>query len=137
MKRIKKIIPYLAILIVVILLPFAAPIKNNIHLFIFARQLNKVEEVLEGYYLMLAKGSDIYVSGNDSVCGFRAVRVYKYWAMGQEQELIRKIESLKFSSAKKVEFYEDVETSVDYISGRLIVQISDAGYSAGLDFRCW
>ncbi|WP_136661862.1 hypothetical protein [Nitratireductor sp. XY-223] len=137
MKKVKKIIRYLAILAALGLLLFAAPLKNNIHLFIFARQLNKVEDVLDGYYLLLAKGSHIRAYGTDPECAFRAVRVYEYWAKGQEEELIKKIENIAFSSAKKVEFYEDVETSVDYISGRLIVQISDAGHSAGLDFRCW
>lgn len=137
MKRIKKIIPYLTILSVLILLLFAVPIKNNIQLFIFARQLNKVEDVLDGYYILLAKGSGIYPHGTDPECEFHAVRLYEHFAGGEEQELARKIENLEFSPATKVEFIEDVETSVDYVGSRLIVEISDSGHSAGLDFRCW
>lgn len=137
MKLLRGILETLAVIACLIFLFFIPAIKNNIHLMIFASQLAKIDDVLDGHGVLIAKGSDIFVSGNDAVCGFRAVRVYNYWAMGQEQELIQRVENMSFSSAKTVEFFEKVETYADYVDRTLIVQIVDGGYSAGLDFRCW
>lgn len=136
---ISKVVLGFAVVAFILVLPFAASmVVHEYRLWGFARQLDSVAQFLPDHADMIARGSQIYVSGNGEACSYRVVTVHSVHAQPEELDNIKeKIRKLAFEPVKKGSGENRPEV---YISSRdflLFVVLVDGPYRPGLDIRCW
>ncbi len=137
MINIKIFLTLFSLFIFLFFCPFAFSIfNNNIKLINFSNQLELVERLLGSNAKIIARGRQIYVSGNDEACSYRATRVYRFFN-NDTSELEKKIKSTKFRPAINSSKKKDVDLYLSITPLSVIVTIDDGPYSAGFDIRCW